>query len=94
MSALGQKRTSLERLFSAQPFNNPAALNALLITAPMSGSGGIGSCCHIGSSSLSSTSPSDQAPTTERPVPPKHLRERVGPFSDAGLFQRSGDQNH
>jgi ubiquinone/menaquinone biosynthesis C-methylase UbiE len=36
---------------------------------------------------------SDQAPTTERPVPPEHLRVRVGPFSDAGLFERSGDQH-
>jgi SAM-dependent methyltransferase len=34
----------------------------------------------------------DQTTTTERPFPPKHLRVRVGPFSDAGLFQRSGDQ--
>ena len=28
----------------------------------------------------------------QAPLPPSHLRVRVGPFSDAGLFQRSGDQ--
>ena len=35
---------------STQPFINPAALNALLITASISRRGGIGSCCQIGSS--------------------------------------------
>jgi ubiquinone/menaquinone biosynthesis C-methylase UbiE len=35
---------------------------------------------------------SDQSPRTERTVPPKHLRVKVGPFSDAGLFQRTGDE--
>jgi SAM-dependent methyltransferase len=29
---------------------------------------------------------------TAAPVPPKHLRVRAGPFSDAGLFKRSGDE--
>jgi SAM-dependent methyltransferase len=33
-----------------------------------------------------------EATTTKRPVPPKRLRVRVGPFSDASIFQRSGDQ--
>jgi SAM-dependent methyltransferase len=30
--------------------------------------------------------------TIDLPVPPEELRIRVGPFSDAGLFERSGDR--